>query len=93
MSSGAPSTFHAKPNPDKGEHVSTFPIGITGLASEPYAYYEGIGGEGEMTWPALIGIIVGVIVLIGFIIWLYLWYSKVSQASNIAGGLLNAARR
>lgn len=95
--SGSPSTYYGKPDPDEGQHVSSFPIGISGLPTESYdfslgdQYYEGIGGEGEMGWFTFIGIIVGVIALIIFLIYIYMWYSKISQASSVAGAVANAA--
>ena len=90
MSTGDPSTYYGKPNPDKGQKVSTFPIGISGLPTEPYDFslgeydYEGIGGEGEMGWFKFIGIIVAILALIALIIYIYMWYSKINQASSIA---------
>lgn len=96
MSSGDPSTYYGKPDPDEGQHVSTFPIGISGLPTEPYdfslgdPYYEGIGGEGEMSWFTFILYLLAFIAIIGLLIYVYLWYSKVSQASSIANTAVQA---
>ena len=91
MSSGDPSTYYGKPNSDKGQDVSSFPIGIAGLPTEPYDYYEGIGGEGEMGWFKFIAILIAGGAFLAFIIYIYMWYSKISRVGAIAGAVANAA--
>ena len=92
MSTGDPSTYYGKPNPDQGQHVSSFPIGISGLPTEPYDFSLGeynMGGE-EMGWFKFVGIIVAVLALIALIIYVYMWYSKVNQASSMANAVVRA---
>jgi hypothetical protein len=92
-----PSTFYAKPRSDRGEKISMLPLGITGLPTEPYSYhnnvyYEGIGGEGEMSWFSLIAIILLVVGFLGGSVYLYLWYSKASTAAGILGVVAKAIK-
>ncbi len=81
--SGKPSIFYAKPNSDQGQSVSNFPIGISGLPTEPFSFS---GGKKEWNF----SIIIGVVVLIVFIV-LYFYYVRASQAfaiANIAKGVI-----
>lgn len=92
-----PSTFHAKPRASRGKHISTMPLGITGLETEPYSYhnslYEGIGGEGEMSWLKFILMVVAILALLGGGFYAYSLYSKANMAQGIAGGLLQQFKR
>ena len=68
------------------------PLGITGLETEPYSYhnnvyYEGIGGEGEMSWFSFIAIIAVVIAVLGGGVYAYISYTKVNSALGFAGNL------
>lgn len=82
---GSPSMYYGKPNADEGQRVSSFPIGISGLPTESYDFTlgNGIGDGEEMISIKFIGIIITIIALIALFIYIYMWYSKASQASSL----------
>ena len=94
MTSGEPSIYYGKPDSDEGQRVSSFPIGISGLPTEPYDFslgdYKGIS-EGKMGWFKSIAMLLAVVAFLAFLVYVYSWYSKARQAGAIAGMAANAA--